>query len=131
MQKRHSRRSKRKEDIHEKYHTEDKPYVCGTIGCGGRFKFINNYVRHEISHSQEEPFVCRVEPCIIRFASTKDRDAHEKEHNADSLASSIVENDITCRYCKDTFTCNAKKKDHERSHTGEKVHVCHCHGLSQ
>ncbi|XP_050437757.1 zinc finger protein 235-like isoform X1 [Adelges cooleyi] len=105
--------------IHERVHTEGKPYRCNvckkTYSCSGALK------AHKFLHTGEKPFECVV--CEKRFNRKDHLAAHERSHTG--------EKPFKCYSCEKTFTLKATLKKHEMYlceaqpvRTGEKQYWC-------
>lgn len=62
--------------IHQRVHTDERPYACTLPGCTQRFKTVGSRTAHERTHSGKRPHVCPVTTCNASFAQQSSRTRH-------------------------------------------------------
>ncbi|XP_015281206.1 PREDICTED: zinc finger protein 197-like [Gekko japonicus] len=98
--------------VHERTHTDEKPYKC--LVCGKGFRQKGNLSTHEKIHTGEKPHKCSI--CEKSFASGSNLIAHERIHAGDKP--------FRCSVCGKSFASGSNLIVHERIHTGEKPYKC-------
>ncbi|TID18364.1 C2H2 and C2HC zinc finger [Venturia nashicola] len=123
-------------DVVMEYYGE-KIYKCPKITC---FYFHEGFkdasIRDQHINRHERPFICNVPECNsaeFGFTSNKDLERHMKTYHPDvtDLAESFPNvlkpsgpRNLTCDHCSKTFTRAFHKRNHMRTHFGERPFSC-------
>lgn len=121
---------------YQQFYSEERPYKCTKITCryfSEGFKDQKARKKHVDIH--DRPFQCEVSECLGAegFANQKDLEKHIRGYHpemtdfATTFKSATIKRakaDYPCTLCGKTFTRNFIRKNHERSHRGERPHEC-------
>ncbi|XP_042636570.1 zinc finger protein 510 [Orycteropus afer afer] len=98
--------------IHQRTHSEVKPYKCNA--CGKSFCQKGHLIQHQRTHTGEKPFECN--ECGKTFSQKSHLSTHQRIHTA--------EKPYQCNECGKTFVQKSTLRGHQRIHTGEKPYEC-------
>ncbi|XP_039192496.1 zinc finger protein 287-like [Crotalus tigris] len=99
-------------NVHQKMHTQERPYKC--MECGKSFTKKRNLNVHERIHTGERPYKCM--ECGKSFTQKGNLNLHERMHTGERL--------YKCMECGKSFTQKLLLKYHERIHTGDSPYKC-------
>lgn len=73
--------------IHERIHTDERPFACEQPGCGKSFRRQDHLKDHRFIHNKIKPFICL--QCGKSFAQNRTLNTHKATHNRPKLRCSI------------------------------------------
>jgi uncharacterized Zn-finger protein len=111
-------------DIHMASHSDSRPFVCDSAGCGKTFKISDALRRHSKQHNSDRPrYRCTWENCGQEFLSKLGLRNHHGTHNK--------EKPFRCDLCGAFFARKELLSLHQNGvHFGKKPWICEVRGCS-
>mmetsp|Transcript_25646 Transcript_25646/g.24947 ORF Transcript_25646/g.24947 Transcript_25646/m.24947 type:complete len:159 (+) Transcript_25646:56-532(+) len=95
---------------------EEKLHNCQFPNCGKSFTRKTNLNKHiDIVHLKLREYCCTEKDCLKKFSDSQHLKLHMMSHTG--------EKPVHCRYCDQTFSSHANRKDHENRHLQKKYKI--------
>ena len=73
--------------VHERTHTDEKPYPCSYANCDKKFSRSNQAKEHERIHTGEKLHPCNY--CDKKFTRSNHAKEHEKIHTGENICTML------------------------------------------
>uniref|UniRef100_A0A674DN92 C2H2-type domain-containing protein n=1 Tax=Salmo trutta TaxID=8032 RepID=A0A674DN92_SALTR len=110
--------------VHERAHTDVRPYRCDVLTCGKAFTTGYRVKSHLRTHTGEKPYQCPEDICFKAFKTSRDLQKHVRTHTGSRTHTHTKPFKYPFEGCGRSFTTSNIRKVHIRTHTGERPYMC-------